>query len=122
MSNLPAPLDPNLLPALHEGLSLPYSQEIFLIELDLTTTQASAAFLVSVPANFKLETLLVDGAIQVVTEGGTPLGFLDTSRCEILVRLLEAGKRLTGQFHQAQGREDESGRPCYRVRVALREI
>ena len=116
MSNLPAPIDPDLLPALHEGLSLPYSREIFLIEVDLSSPQASQAFLTSVPAAFHLDTVLLDGAVQVVTEGGTPLGILDPDRSEILVRLLEAGKRLKGNFVPPQG---EMGA---RVRVHLREL
>jgi hypothetical protein len=113
MSNLPAPIDPNLLPALHEGLSLPYSREIFLIEVALVP-QASPEFLSSVPAGFQLETLLLGGAIQVVTEGGTPLGTLDPERSEILVRLLEAGKILRG-YHVS-----DPVKP--RVRIHLREL
>ena len=112
MSNLPAPIDHNLLPALHEGLSLPYSREIFLVEVELVAT-ASQAFLSSVPEGFQLETLLLEGAIQVVTEGGTPLGILDPDRSEILVRLLEAGKRLKCTYVAGGG----GG-----VRVHLREL
>lgn len=97
-SNLPAPIDPNLLPAYREGLRVPYSQDVFLIALPLLA-QASADFLAAVPADHKLELRLKEGLILAVTEGGTVLGSLESGQgSQVLVRLLEAGKHLSGKF------------------------
>jgi len=41
MSNLPAPIDPNLLPAYHEGARAAYSQDLFLVEASLTLLAVS---------------------------------------------------------------------------------
>lgn len=101
MSNLPAPIDPNLLPAYREGLRSPYSQDIFLISVDLLAS-ASPEFLSATPADYRLELRLREEHIEAVTEGGTPLGRLDPKRCEVLVRLMEAGKHLVGKFAPPQ--------------------
>lgn len=98
MSNLPAPIDPNLLPAVQHGLRMPYGQDVFLADVELQAI-ASADFLSSVPADFKLELKLSGEQIQAITEGGTPLGTLaGHDGLAILRRLLEAGKRLVGKF------------------------
>lgn len=98
MSNLPAPIDPNLLPAVQHGLRMPYGQDIFLADMGLEAL-ASADFLSAVPADFALELKLHGDAIQAITEGGTPLGVLTGHEgLQILRRLLEAGKRLVGKF------------------------
>ena len=96
-SNLPAPIDPNLLPAYREGLRAPYSQDIFLISLALEPL-ASPEFLSAVPKDHRLELRLREGAIEAVTEGGTPLGRLPGEPSQILIRLMEAGKHLIGKF------------------------
>jgi len=101
MSNLPAPLDPNLLPAYREGLRSPYSQDIFLITLELAVS-ASPEFIRAIPEDHRLELRLREGALQAVTEGGTCLGDLEAQRSEVLVRLLEAGKHLIGKFAPPQ--------------------
>ena len=101
MSNLPAPIDPNLLPAVQHGMRLPYSQEVFLAELDVDPI-ASPEFLAAVPADFGLELKLAGESIQAITEGGTPLGTLRGDGVRILVRLLEVGKRLIGKFRPPQ--------------------
>lgn len=101
MSNLPAPLDPNLLPAYREGLRSPYSQDIFLITLEFTPS-ASLDFIQAIPQDHRLELRLREGALQAVTEGGTCLGHLEALRSEVLVRLLEAGKHLIGKFAPPQ--------------------
>lgn len=102
MSNLPAPIDPNLLPAVQHGLRLPYSQDIFLLELELAPL-ASSDFVAAVPDDFVLELRLDGERIVALTEGGTALGQLQgQDALLVLRRLLEAGKRLTGKFRRPQ--------------------
>ncbi|MBS2034063.1 hypothetical protein JST97_03695 [bacterium] len=96
-SNLPAPIDPNLLPAYREGLRAPYSQDIFLAQTSLKA-QASPEFISAVPAEHRLELRLRGPFLEAVTEGGTPLGRLDHPGLDILVRLMESGKHLIGKF------------------------
>lgn len=96
-SNLPAPIDPNLLPAYRDGLRAPYSQDVFLVQAQLKA-QASPDFLAAVPPEHRLELRLRGAFLEVVTEGGTPLGRLEHPGLEILVRLLEAGKHLIGKY------------------------
>lgn len=98
MSNLPAPIDPNLLPAVQHGLRPPYSQDILLAELALTPL-ASEDFLSAVPTDFTLELKVEGERILAITEGGTPLGVLmGGDAIGVLRRLLEAGKRLQGKY------------------------
>jgi hypothetical protein len=97
-SNLPAPIDPNLLPAYREGLRAPYSQDILLLQLPLEAS-ASPDFLAAVPAEHRLELRLRGQALEVVTEGGTLLGCLQAGQgSQVLTRLLESGKHLIGRF------------------------
>lgn len=96
-SNLPAPIDPNLLPAYRDGLRAPYTQDLFLAQTILKA-QASQDFLAAVPADHRLELRLRGPFLEAVTEGGTPLGRLEHPGLEILIRLLEAGKQLIGRF------------------------
>ncbi|MBX3172252.1 MAG: hypothetical protein KF760_32910 [Candidatus Eremiobacteraeota bacterium] len=96
-SNLPAPIDPNLLPAYREGLRASYSQDVFLVQTELKA-QASLDFLAAVPEGHRLELRLRGPFLEAVTEGGTPLGRLEHPGLEILVRLLEAGKHLIGKY------------------------
>jgi hypothetical protein len=96
MSNLPAPIDPNLLPAYRDGLRAPYSQDIFLIELELEPL-ASPDFLAATPADHRLVLRLhSEAGLQALTEGGTVLGNLPAN--PVLERLLEAGKPLVGRW------------------------
>ncbi len=98
MSNLPAPIDPNLLPAYHEGARAAYSQDLFLVEASLTLL-ASPDFVAAVPADHALLLHLQQGGgIRAVTEGGTPIGEVDCPGLAILERLLEGGKNLRGGF------------------------
>lgn len=96
-SNLPAPIDPNLLPAYRDGLRAPYSQDVFLVQTVLKA-QASPDFLAAVPEGHRLELRLRGPFLEAVTEGGTPLGRLEHPGLEIVVRLLEAGKHLVGKY------------------------
>jgi hypothetical protein len=97
-SNLPAPIDPNLLPAYREGLRAPYSQDIFLIQLRLEAT-ASPDFVAAVPLDHRLELRLREQTVEAVTEGGTLLGRLQAGEgTQVLTRLLESGKHLIGKF------------------------
>jgi hypothetical protein len=102
MSNLPAPFDPNLLPAIHHGYSLPYSQSIFLLELELPELPAFGE-------PFKLVSR--DGVLQLEDKDGAPAARLDPTRSEVLGRLLEAGKQLVAERA-----------PGNRIRISLQEL
>ena len=82
-----------------------------MIELPLRQELTSAAFLASIPNDFALETVLIEGAIHLVTEGGTPIGTICPERSEILIRLMEAGKRISARFQTPA-----------QVRLSLKEL
>ena len=106
MSNLPAPFDPNLLPAIHHGYSMPYSQKIFLVEMEARGTARP------LPASVQMVLRSVRGETQLhlQDESGAVVGNLDPQRGEILIRLMEAGKTLVAE---------PSGQ---RVRIHLQEL
>lgn len=98
MSNLPAPIDPNLLPAYQSGGSAAYAQDLLLAEASLEIS-ASAVFTAAIPALHPLRLFLPpEGGILALTEGGTPVGKVVCPGQEILQRLLEGGKALEGRF------------------------
>jgi hypothetical protein len=110
MSNLPAPFDPNLLPAIHQGYSMPYSQKIFLVELEVRGATRR------LPGALQMCLRAVRGQTQLHLhdDSGAVLGNLDPDRAEILIRLLEAGKPLIAESVL------DSERP--RVRIHLQEL
>ncbi len=114
MSDSLVPLDPKHLALLgatgSQGLSLPFSREIFLVEcrvagtshLDLTDLESELAPGAWIGCQREPENPHDALAIRLLDGQGRKLGYVPRERNEVLARLLDAGKTLFGRLESKE--------------------